>query len=55
MKLLSVLGLIFIVLKLTNLIAWSWWYITMPFWFGIAVYVFIIIVAAIIRAALKIR
>jgi hypothetical protein len=26
------LGLLFIGLKLTNSIDWSWWYVTMPLW-----------------------
>lgn len=26
------LFLVFMVLKLTNVIAWSWWYVTMPLW-----------------------
>lgn len=28
----TILFLIFLVLKLTNNIAWSWWYITAPLW-----------------------
>ena len=28
----SVLFLIFLVLKLTNVIGWSWWWITAPLW-----------------------
>jgi hypothetical protein len=34
---LGLLGLIFVVLKLTNYIDWSWWYVTMPFWIGIPI------------------
>lgn len=30
----SVLGLIFIVLKLTNTIDWSWLWVLCPFWIG---------------------
>lgn len=30
MKLLDVLGLIFIVLKLTGFINWSWWIVLLP-------------------------
>ena len=30
MGFLSVLGLIFIVLKLTNLVTWSWWVVLLP-------------------------
>jgi hypothetical protein len=29
---LGVLGLIFITLKLTGHIDWSWWWVTAPFW-----------------------
>ena len=32
LPLLGVLGLIFITLKLTNFIAWSWWWVLSPFW-----------------------
>lgn len=31
MGLLSVLGVIFVVLKLLELIAWSWWLVLIPF------------------------
>lgn len=37
MSFLVLLGLIFIVLKLTGFINWSWWWVTMPFWVGIAI------------------
>jgi phosphoglycerol transferase MdoB-like AlkP superfamily enzyme len=30
------LGVAFIVLKLTSVIDWSWWWVTVPFWGGIA-------------------
>jgi uncharacterized membrane protein len=37
---LGVLGLIFVTLKLTKVIDWSWWYVTLPFWgFPAAVFV----------------
>lgn len=29
---LSVLFLVFLVLKLTNVIDWSWWWVTAPLW-----------------------
>jgi hypothetical protein len=28
------LGLLFVILKITGVIDWSWWYVTMPFWSG---------------------
>lgn len=31
----GLLGVCFVVLKLTNTIDWSWWYVTMPFWGGL--------------------
>lgn len=31
------LGLIFIVLKLTNVINWSWWWVLAPFWIPISI------------------
>jgi hypothetical protein len=33
---LGLLGLIFIVLKLTDVIAWSWLWVLAPFWIGLA-------------------
>lgn len=39
MPLLPLLGLIFIVLKLTNVIAWSWLWVLAPFWGGFILWV----------------
>lgn len=36
MSLLGVLQIIFIVLKLCNLIAWSWWAVLIPLWIELA-------------------
>jgi phosphoglycerol transferase MdoB-like AlkP superfamily enzyme len=43
--LLGVLGVAFVVLKLTGAIDWSWWWVTSPFWAGP---VFVIAFAAVI-------
>ena len=32
----GMLGIVFVVLKLTGYIDWSWWWVTLPFWIGIA-------------------
>lgn len=32
----GLLGVVFVALKLTHVIDWSWWYVTMPFWGGFA-------------------
>ena len=36
----GLLGIAFIVLKLTGFISWSWWLITLPFWGGFAWFLF---------------
>ncbi len=41
---LGLLTIVFIVLKLTNYINWSWWSVLMPLWLPIAIAVFIYIV-----------
>ena len=33
----GLLGVAFVVLKLTDVIDWSWWWVTAPFWGGLAV------------------
>jgi hypothetical protein len=32
----GLLGVIFVTLKLTDYIDWSWWLVTLPFWGGFA-------------------
>jgi len=33
-----VLFIVFLVLKLTGVIAWSWWWVTCPLWIGLALF-----------------
>ena len=33
----GLLGVLFVGLKLGGVIDWSWWYVTMPFWGGLAI------------------
>ena len=33
---LGLLGIVFITLKLTGFIDWSWWWVLLPYWGGIA-------------------
>ena len=42
------LFLIFLTLKLTGYIAWSWWYVTMPLWIGLAVGTVIVVIACVL-------
>ena len=32
----GLLGVVFVTLKLTGVIPWSWWWVTAPFWGGLA-------------------
>lgn len=41
---LGLLALVFIVLKLTGTIDWSWWWVTSPLWGGIVIVMAIIII-----------
>jgi hypothetical protein len=34
---LSIIGIVFVTLKLTGHIDWSWWWVTLPFWGGFAI------------------
>jgi len=43
-SLFSLLGVAFIVLKLTNVIDWSWWWVTLPLWGGFAIILVVLLV-----------
>lgn len=47
---LGLLGVLFVALRLTGFIDWSWWYVTLPFWGGLAVVLSIGFVVLIIYA-----
>ena len=42
--LLSVLGIVFVVLKLVGVIDWSWIWVLCPFWIGIPIFIILYIV-----------
>ncbi len=51
---LGLLGVLFVALKLTHVIDWSWWFVLMPFYFCIALAAFVfltIIVIGLIASA----
>jgi len=39
--------IVFLVLKLTGTIDWSWWWVTSPLWVGIALVIVILIIGII--------
>ena len=50
------LFLIFLVLKLTGVITWSWWWVTCPLWIGFAIVLAIVIlvgIVALIKAVIR--
>ena len=51
MKPLFVLFLVLLVLKLCNIITWSWWLVTLPLWLSLA-YLVGIIVAFVVAATI---
>lgn len=50
---LGLLGVVFVTLKLLGYIDWSWWWVTLPFWGGLALVLTILLVGALIYAAVK--
>lgn len=39
----SLLGVVFVTLKLLGYITWSWWWVTVPFWGGFVILIGIIL------------
>lgn len=48
LPILGILGLIFITLKLTGHIAWSWLWVLSPFWIPLAIAAFFFIIAGVL-------
>lgn len=48
----GLLTVLFIGLKLTNIINWSWWWVLSPLWIDFALIIVIIIVLYLIKEAL---
>lgn len=43
---LGLLGVVFVTLKLVGVIDWSWWWVTLPFWGGLALVLGVLAVGA---------
>lgn len=50
----TVLFFVFLILKLTQTITWSWWWVTAPLWGGLAIVIAFLIIAVIIAAIITI-
>jgi len=46
----TLLGVLFIGLKLTHHIAWSWWWVLSPFWIGLALAIAFTLLAVVFTA-----
>jgi hypothetical protein len=44
----SLLTIVFITLKLTNYISWSWWWVLSPIWIPIILWLVVVLIIAII-------
>lgn len=44
----TVLFIVFLILKLTEVIDWSWWWVTAPLWIPVAIVVAFMIIVGII-------
>lgn len=41
LSVLQLLGIAFVILKLCNIINWSWWWVTLPFYFPFIILFFV--------------
>ena len=46
----GLLTVAFIVLKLTHVIAWSWWWVLSPLWIGLVLLLLLLIFLALVNA-----
>lgn len=49
----TVVGVVFIILKLTGVIDWSWWWVLSPFWILVALSIILIGITALLLPFLK--
>ena len=53
LSLTMVLFIVFLVLKLTNNIDWSWWWVTCPLWIGLAIVIAVLLIVGLITVISK--
>ena len=52
---LGLLQIVFIVLKVTGLITWSWWMVFIPLWIELSIILIVLIIHAIINKSERLR
>lgn len=51
----GLLTIVFIMLKLTNVIAWSWVWVLSPLWISVGIFLFVAVILGFVLVALKNR
>lgn len=49
----GVLFIVFLILKLTGNIDWSWWWVTAPLWIGFAVWAVLLVIFGLLAVAIS--
>jgi len=49
----TLLFIVFLILKLCNVIDWSWWWVTAPLWIPVGIILLILIITFIVLAIIK--
>jgi hypothetical protein len=49
------LFLVFLVLKLTNVINWSWWWVTAPLWMPFAIMLPVVLITILVTIIIQVR
>ena len=49
-----ILFIVFLVLKLTNVINWSWWWVTAPLWIPVSIVLVVLFIAIVILGIIAI-
>lgn len=52
---LTVLFIVFLVLKLSGLISWSWWWVTCPLWCPLVIAICVLLIASFIAILVLIK
>lgn len=51
----GLLTIVFIILKLTNVIAWSWVWVLSPLWISVGLFLFVAVILGFVLIAIKNR
>ena len=51
----SIVFIVFLILKLTGVISWSWWWVTTPLWGPIALIVGVLAILGIVKTIIQTR